>query len=161
MRLYCLHAHVCAIACAAFTYIDVCIYKEERMTDACVRHRRAHACDRLCWRVCACGFGRARILAEACEPFPSASTACGSACRRSSHASRRRRSTRTSARGTPRVSPRCSRYAPAKPATCNAVDTLITCISGPRVAGLAGAPVCIKVQPESCGVERGPRHLLL
>jgi hypothetical protein len=31
---------------------------------------------------------------------------------------------------------------------------------GPRVVRPAGAPVCVKVQPKSCGVERGPRQLL-
>jgi hypothetical protein len=64
---------------------------------------------RLCARACACAIGRPRIRAGTCERLPSASTAGGSARRRSTT---RRRSTRTSARGTPRQSPRCPMYAP-------------------------------------------------
>jgi hypothetical protein len=52
-------------------------------------------------RVC---LGAHASTPNTCEPFPSASTACGSARRRSSPPVRRR-STRTSARGTPRLSP--------------------------------------------------------
>jgi hypothetical protein len=83
-------------------------------------HRRT---DRRCWLaahtraraasvralVCACAIGGPRICADTCARLPSASTAGGSARRRSS---RRRLSTRTSARGTPRRSPRCPGYAP-------------------------------------------------
>ena len=75
------------------------------------RFGRAHA-PHVCVRVCA--RARVRLGAHASAPkrasaFLSASTAGGSARRRSC---RRRRSTRTSARGTPLVSPRCPRYAP-------------------------------------------------
>jgi hypothetical protein len=76
------------------------------------RRTRAHVL-RPCARMCARAIGRPRICADTCERLPSASTAGGSARRRSTL---RWRSTRTSARGTPRLSPRCVRYAPPSPA---------------------------------------------
>ncbi len=93
-----------------------CIYIHARlatpMNGSPMRARRTHAptcCVRARAHVCACAIGRPRIRADTCERHPSASTACGSAHRRSIG---RRRSTQTSARGTP---PQCrisTRYAP-------------------------------------------------
>ncbi len=60
----------------AHSYIDAHSYMEDRITDACAHRRRAHVL-RACARACGCAFGRARIRAEPCEPFPSAWTACG------------------------------------------------------------------------------------
>ncbi len=60
-----------------YIYIYAYIYIEDRITDACLSHRRAHVCVRLCARACAYGCGRARIRAERCERFPSAWTARG------------------------------------------------------------------------------------
>ena len=56
----------------ARSYIDAHSYMEDR-----AHRRRAHVL-RSCARACGCAFGRARIRAEPCEPFPSAWTACGS-----------------------------------------------------------------------------------
>ena len=93
------HTHIYGIY---INTINECIYIhahsdiEDRITDACVPHMRAHVC--------------ARIRAQTCESFPPAwTTACGSARRRST---RLRRSTQTSARGTPRRSGHCALYAP-------------------------------------------------
>ncbi len=44
--------------------INLYPYLEEGITDACVRHRCAHACLLSC--ACACGVGRTRIRAETC-----------------------------------------------------------------------------------------------
>jgi hypothetical protein len=107
---------------------------------------------RLC--ACACAIGRTRIRADTCEPFPSASTAGGSARRRSS---RRRRSARTSARGTPRQSPHCMRYAPpfrpggAPPQAGRArrvVDAAQAVVCGGAADARAGA--CTDVWARAC-----------
>jgi hypothetical protein len=45
-------------------YIHAYIYIEERITDACVRHRRAHVCVGVCARAGRCGSGRPGICAE-------------------------------------------------------------------------------------------------
>jgi hypothetical protein len=60
----------------AHSYIDAHSYMEDRITDACAHRRRAYVLLS-CARACGCGFGRTRIRAEPCEPFPSAWTACG------------------------------------------------------------------------------------
>ena len=89
------------------TYISTSTRLEECINDACVLHKRAHVCVRLCARARVRDCLGARASAPTVRAlFTSAWTACGSTRRRSP---RRMRSTRTSARGTPRQSPRCGR----------------------------------------------------
>jgi hypothetical protein len=104
-------------------------------------------------RVCEGAIGLPCIRADTCEHFPSASTAGGSARRRSPG---RRRSTQTSARGTPRRSPRCPGYAPPSPARaarhCGR-DTLGGVVGAARAVVRGGDRRCAlaRVCAQTCG----------
>jgi hypothetical protein len=64
------HRHMVVTATMnAYFYVPAHSYMEDRITDACVHRRRAHVL-RSCARACGCGFGRPRIRAEPCAPFP-------------------------------------------------------------------------------------------
>jgi hypothetical protein len=93
---------ICIHTACMYLYPCAAGYTDERIADAGPPHTRAHVLR-----------PSARIRADTCERFPSASTAGGSARRRSTM---RGRSTRTSACGTPPRSPRWIRYAPPFPA---------------------------------------------
>ena len=107
----------------AHSCIDAHSYTEDRITDACARHRRAHVCAHVRARVGA-GIGAHASAPNRASPSRRRGPRVASARRRSA---RRRRSTRTSARGTPRPSPRCPRYAPLparRRATAGVADAL-------------------------------------
>ncbi len=81
----------------------MCIYMEDRITDACLPPTRAAVSARVCVLVWAHKLPHRNVRAHSVD------VDCVSFGR---YSNKRLRSTRTSARGTPRVSPRCTRYAP-------------------------------------------------
>jgi hypothetical protein len=94
----------------ANSYILAHSYMEDRITDACVRHRRAHVSGSVLVHArVGGGFGYPISCARPFGHLVSVSTACGSAHRSST---KRQCSTRTSARGTPHQCPTLIRYAP-------------------------------------------------